>query len=131
MDTSETDLHAIEEVVADSERFQSDPEAFSQLLTQEITLINVVGIRLNGRDTVRRTMEEAMKTSLANVHTTNEIEQVTFLRPDVAVMTGNKHVFVERNGSREPESQTRLTLVLVKEQGTWLIALVQNTPFDI
>jgi uncharacterized protein (TIGR02246 family) len=131
MVTNEQDLRAIEGVVADAERFQSDPEAFSQLLTQEVTLINVVGVRLNGRGTVRRAMEEAMRTSLATVHTTNEIERVTFLRPDVAVMTGNKHVFLERNGNREPESQTRLTFVLVREEGTWLIALVQNTPFDL
>jgi uncharacterized protein (TIGR02246 family) len=99
MGISDQDRHDIEEVVADSERFQSDPEAFSQLPTQEVTLINVVGARLTGRDTVRRAMEEAMKTSLANVHTTNEIERVTFLRPDLAVMTGNKHVLVERNGT--------------------------------
>lgn len=131
MDTNAQDRHAIEAVVADSERFQNDPEAFCQLLTQEVTLINVVGVRLNGRDTVQRPMVKAMKTSLAGVHTRNEIERVTFLRPDVAVMTGNKHVFVERNGSREPESQTRLTFVLVKEEGTWLIALGQNTPIDI
>ena len=130
MDADEQDRHAIEEVVAGSERFQSDPEAFSQLLTEEVTLINVVGVRLSGRDTVRRAMEEAMKTSLANVHTTNEIERVTFLRPDVAVMTGTKHVSVERNGKEEPETRTRLTFVLVKEEEAWLIALVQNTPFD-
>jgi uncharacterized protein (TIGR02246 family) len=131
MVTSEQELRAIEEVVADAERFQSDPEAFCQLLTREVTLINVVGVRLNGRDTVQRAMQEAMETSLANVHTENEIERVTFLRPDVAVMTGNKQVFVERDGAREPESQTRLTFVLVKEEGAWLIAFVQNTPSDI
>lgn len=130
MDTDEQDRHAIEEVVADAERFQSDPEAFTQLLTHEVTLINVVGVRLNGRDTVRRAMEEAMKTSLANVHTRNEIERVTFLRPDIALMTGNKHVG-RTEASLESETQTRLTFVLVKEEGTWLIALIQNTPFDL
>jgi len=65
MDASEQDPHAIEEVVAESERFQSDPEAFCQLLTQEVTMINVVGVRLHGRDTVQSAMEEAMTTSLA------------------------------------------------------------------
>jgi uncharacterized protein (TIGR02246 family) len=125
------DLRAIQQVVADAERYQSDPEAFCRLLTQDATLINVVGVRLEGRDSVQRAMEEAMRTPLADVHTSNEVEHIAFLRPDVAVMTGTKRVSIERDGSLEPQTQARLTFVLVKEDGSWLVALIQNTLFDV
>ncbi len=46
-------LAAIRAVVADTERLQSDPGGFSQLLTQDVVLVNAVGRRVFGRELER------------------------------------------------------------------------------
>jgi uncharacterized protein (TIGR02246 family) len=66
---------------------------------------------------------------MAQVLTRNEIEDVRFLRPDVAVVACIKHVSDERDDPAFAVPQKgRLTLLLVKEQGRWLISLLQTTP---
>ncbi|GAA3036174.1 SgcJ/EcaC family oxidoreductase [Streptosporangium longisporum] len=114
------DIEAIEHVVRDAEELQSDVAGFTGLLTEEVSLVNFVGIRLRGRDRVREAMATALRTPLKDVLTRNELLDVTFLRPDVAIAGLIKHVNDGRTGA--------LTFVLVKEDGTWRIALAQTTP---
>jgi uncharacterized protein (TIGR02246 family) len=117
----------IRNVVAEAERLQTDPEGFSGLLTDGVVLINAVGRRIFGRDQVRAAMREAMKTSLANVLTRYEIVDVRFVRPDVAVVSGIKHVSEEGSGRAKGGAKITLTFVLTREQRSWLIAVVHNT----
>ncbi|MFI6482895.1 SgcJ/EcaC family oxidoreductase [Nonomuraea sp. NPDC050663] len=114
------DVEAIEQVVRDAETLQSDVDGFTGLLTEEVSLVNFTGIRLRGRATVKEVMAKALRTPLKDVLTTNELLDITFLRPDVALATLVKHVNDGRTGA--------LTFVLVKEDGRWLIALAQTTP---
>ncbi|TDE26372.1 SgcJ/EcaC family oxidoreductase [Nonomuraea mesophila] len=114
------DIEAIEQVVRDAEDLQSDVAGFTGLLTEEATLVNFTGIRLRGRDQVRQVMAKALRTPLKDVLTKNELLDVTFLRPDVALANLVKHVNDGRTGA--------LTFVLVKDDGTWRIALAQTTP---
>jgi uncharacterized protein (TIGR02246 family) len=128
MDEQAQDTQSIEQVVVDAEQFQSDPEKFSQLLTSDVVLVNVAGIRLVGRDEVYRRMKSAMTTSLADIITKNEVGDITFLRPDVALMSGTKHIFAKSGDALTETGKARLTFVLVKNQDGWLIASIQNTP---
>lgn len=129
MDEQAQDIRSIEQVVADAERFQSDPEKFSQLLMPDVVLVNVAGIRLIGRDEVYRAMKTAMTTALANIITkNNEAGYITFLRPDVALMSGTKRIFTRSGDSFTEGATVRLTLVLIKNQEQWGIASIQNTP---
>ncbi|MEO3884489.1 SgcJ/EcaC family oxidoreductase [Nonomuraea sp. B5E05] len=114
------DIEAIGQVVRDAERLQSDVAGFTGLLTEEVSLVNFTGIRLRGRDQVKEAMARALSTPLKDVSTTNELLDVTFLRPDVALAGLIKHVNDGRTGA--------LTFVLVKESGSWRIALAQTTP---
>ncbi|MFI6818984.1 SgcJ/EcaC family oxidoreductase [Nonomuraea sp. NPDC050328] len=114
------DIKAIEQVVRDAEELQNDVDGFTGLLTQEVALVNFTGIRLRGRDQVRQVMAKALDTPLKDVLTRNELLDVTFLRPDVALAHLIKHVNDGRIGA--------LTFVLVKDDGTWRIALAQTTP---
>ncbi|MEV4095799.1 SgcJ/EcaC family oxidoreductase [Streptosporangium saharense] len=114
------DIEAIEQVVRDAEELQSDVAGFTGLLTEEVSLVNFTGIRLRGRDQVEKVMAEALRTPLKDVLTRNELLDVTFLRPDVALAGLTKHVNDGRTGA--------LTFVLVKDDGTWRIALAQTTP---
>ncbi|GAA3425848.1 SgcJ/EcaC family oxidoreductase [Streptosporangium sandarakinum] len=115
-----SDIEAIEQVVRAAEELQSDVTGFTGLLTEEVTLVNFTGTRLRGREQVKKVMAEALRTPLKDVLTKNELLDVTFLRPDVALAGLIKHVNDDRTGA--------LTFVLVKDGGTWRIALAQTTP---
>jgi uncharacterized protein (TIGR02246 family) len=127
------EITAIRGVVADAERLQNDLEGFTSLLTQDVVIVNIAGRRVRGWDIVYRAYEQALQTPLADVRTAQEIEDVRFLRPDVALVSCVKRVFDEREASsEEPDGplpqRASLTLLLVKEQGRWLIASAQTTP---
>jgi uncharacterized protein (TIGR02246 family) len=127
------DVLAIRGVVADTERLQNDVDGFTGLLTEDVVIVNFGGRRVRGRDRLREAMQEALATPLADVLTRNELEDIHFLRPDVALVACVKHVFDERDqaakDARRPlQPSGRLTFVLTKEQGRWLVAAAQTTP---
>jgi uncharacterized protein (TIGR02246 family) len=103
------------------------------LLTQDVVIVNIAGRRVRGWDNLYKAYKKALETPLVDVRTTHEVEDVRFLRPDVALVSCVKQVFDEREASsKEPNGslpqQASLTFVLVKEQGRWLIASAQTTP---
>lgn len=114
------DIEAIKQVIRDAEELQNDVAGFTGLLTEEVSLVNFTGTRLRGRDQVKKVMANALRTPLKDVLTKNELLDVTFLRPDVALANLIKHVNDGRTGA--------LTFVLVKDGDTWRIALAQTTP---
>lgn len=133
MDPDTQDDEVVRGVVADTERFQSDTEGFTRLLTKDVVIVNIAGRRVQGRDNIYEAMNKALESPLANVLTRIEVEDVRFLRPDVATVGCIKHV----SDGREPSStganarlpqRGRVTFVLVKEAGAWLVASVQTTP---
>jgi uncharacterized protein (TIGR02246 family) len=127
------EIAAIRAVVADADTLQSDADGFVQLLTEDVALVNFGGRRVLGKDNVRQAMTEALKTPLADVYTRNEVMDVRFLRPDVAVVSSVKQIFDKRSPSATdpnapPSAQGSMTFVLVKERHSWLIAVAQTTP---
>jgi uncharacterized protein (TIGR02246 family) len=128
---SDAAVAAIHRVVAESERLQSDVDGFTDLLTDDVVIVNFGGRRVRGRTAVRTAMQQALASPLADVTTTQEIEAVQFLRPDVALVSCVKHVHDGRGaaGSGSPlRERGMLTLVLVDRDGRWRIASAQTTP---
>lgn len=123
----EHDILLIKQVVADAEKFQSDSENFSQLLTQNATIVNVVGLRITGKGEIAQIMQQAMQTHMADIITKNEVVSITFARSDVAVVNGIKYISVRKGDMLEEDSKASQTFMLVKEQGKWLIATIQST----
>jgi uncharacterized protein (TIGR02246 family) len=124
---------AIHRVVAEAQRLQSDPDGFTDLLTDDVVIVNFGGRRVRGRAAVRTAMEQALASPLAAVITTQEIEAVHFLRSDVALVSCVKHVHDGRDdgavGSGPPlRERGMLTFVLVEDGGRWRIASAQTTP---
>jgi uncharacterized protein (TIGR02246 family) len=124
---------AIHRVVAEAQRLQSDLDGFTDLLTDDVVIVNFGGRRVLGRAAVRTAMEQALASPLAAVTTTQEIEAVHFLRPDVALVSCVKHVHDGRDdgaaGSGPPlRDRGMLTFVLVEDGGRWRIASAQTTP---
>lgn len=118
--STNTETAAIEQVIRDAEELQNDVDGFTGLLTDDVSIVNFGGIRLQGRDQVRQALTKALETPLKDVITRNELLNITFLRQDVALANLIKHVNDGRRGA--------LTFVLVKENDRWLIALSQTTP---
>ena len=124
---------AIRSVIEHADRLQSDAEGFAQLLTEDVALVNFGGRRVLGRGNVQQAMRQALETPFAQVYTRNEVIDVRFLRPDVAVVSCVKHISDEREPA-ERDSDTVLskrgsaTFVLAGERGRWRIALIQTTP---
>ncbi|MEQ9439406.1 MAG: SgcJ/EcaC family oxidoreductase [Cyclobacteriaceae bacterium] len=125
--TESPEATLIRQNVEESAYYQKDPERFSQFLTPEALLVNVKGVRVMGRGEIVKFMKKATQSFLANVWVKNEVIQITFLRHDVAVVSGIQHVFVKGEHLSEEVAKGSLTLVLVKEEGTWLTAAGQNT----
>jgi uncharacterized protein (TIGR02246 family) len=135
MRTSEQDsnIDAIRAIVAATDTYQDDADGFTRLLTEDVVLVNLAGRRVFGREALRHAMSEALQTPMADVRTRNELVDVRFPRPGVAVASCVKHVSDERDPSAKDSDaswsgRASLTLVLVEEQGGWQIALAQTTP---
>ena len=79
-------------------------------------------------------MQQALDSPLAKVVTKTEIEDIRFVRPDVAIVSCIKRVFDERDASTKDApgatlpSAGSLTYVVVNESDGWRIALAQTTP---
>ncbi|MBI3971452.1 MAG: SgcJ/EcaC family oxidoreductase [Chloroflexi bacterium] len=125
------DEAAIRQLVADAEAYQSDITRFPALLTDNIIIVNVAGIRVKGRDNFTRPMTEALETRLANVRTKTEIIEITVLGPGVALVSCIAHISDEN--AHVPAiglSKGSLTYLAVQEEEGWPIALAQTTPIQ-
>jgi uncharacterized protein (TIGR02246 family) len=123
---NDTEIKSIHEVVSKAEVYQNIPDEFCKLFTKDAIITNVAGLRIIGRDEFYEVMKKAMKTSLAEVITRNEVVDITFIRHDVAIVSCYKHL-VEKGKLDEDASKASLTFVMVKEQNNWLIASAQST----
>lgn len=122
---------AIRQTVAAAQKYQLEPEPFVALHSADATIVNIAGRRVHGRDTIHDAMTRALETSLANVLTTTEIEDIRFASPDVAIVSCVKHVSDERDAALRSGSfptTACLTYVLVKDEEDWRITLAQTTP---
>ena len=125
---------AIHRLVEAAERLQSDVDGFTALLTDDVVIVNFGGRRVRGRDAVRAAMEQALASPLADVTTTQQVDHLRFLRPDVALVECTKFVHdgrpVDAVDGRRPglADRGRLTFVVVEHDSRWLIASAQTTP---
>jgi uncharacterized protein (TIGR02246 family) len=122
---------AIRQLVADTVEFQSDADRFTALLTEDVVLVNLAGIRVIGREALRTAMARALETSLAEVLTTAEVLDIAFVRHDVAIVSCVKHVHDGNSDASESlPSAGSLTFVVVDEGDAWRVAIAQTTPIQ-
>lgn len=133
-DEDEVAAGAIRHAVREAERTQNDPDRFIPLHTPDVIVVNIAGRRVLGRERLHQAMKKALDSPLAQVLTKTDIEDIRFVRPDVAIVSCTKHVSDQRDASSEdalaePLPLTgSLTYVLVKHDDAWRIALAQTTP---
>ncbi len=73
-------------------------------------------------------MESALASPLGVVTTTAEVDDIRFVRADIAIVSCTKHVFDERETSETFATKGSLTYITVKEDASWRVALAQTTP---
>lgn len=127
-------VKAIQTLVADVQARQGELEPFLALHTSDAIIVNLAGRRVLSSDEIRAAMKRALDTPLAQVTTSTEIDDIRFVRPDVAIVSCTKPVFDNREpaadgdqGGRLP-TQGRLTYVVEQNQAGWQIVLAQTTP---
>lgn len=117
--------HLVEELQAT----QSAVEPFLALHTPAAIIVNFGGRRVVGSDKIGQAMHAALASPLADVTTSADIDDIRFVRPDVAIVSCTKHI----NDGRESPSGALpttglLTYVVVQDNGEWRVALAQTTP---
>lgn len=131
-DIGQTEVAGVKEIVdlvSAAVRHQSDPDPFLALHTDDVVIVNIAGRRVLGRDDLKAAMHSALASPLADVTTTVDIDDIRFLRPDVALVSCTKHV---NDGRPEPgdvmPAAGAMSYVVLNSGGRWQIALAQTTP---
>jgi uncharacterized protein (TIGR02246 family) len=118
----------IEQLVTAAQQHQNDLEPFLALHTPDTVIVNFVGRRVLGADALREAMSAALGSPLADVTNTVEIQDIRYLRGDVAIVSCAKHVVDARDSGEQTRMDGSLTYVVVRDDDTWRIALAQTTP---
>ena len=127
------EIMAIKQLVENAAKYQNDPNLFLPLHTNDVVIVNFAGRRVLGRNALEHAMRKALSGQLSKVVTTNVVENIIFLRPDVALVNCIKHVSdnrdsVDGKGTALPAEKGALTYILVKGGDGWKISLAQTTP---
>jgi uncharacterized protein (TIGR02246 family) len=122
------DSIAIRNLVVAADRHQSDVEEFVALHHPDLVLVNIAGRRVLGRQALHEAMAAGLASPMAKVFTRLEIEDIRFIRPDVALVSCAKHVSDERGEGPALPTTGSLTFTVVREPDGWRIALAQTTP---
>lgn len=127
--SNDTARDEIVELIATAARHQSDPDEFLALHTDEVVIVNIAGRRVIGREDFAAAMRSALNSPLADVTTTVEVDDVRFLRADVAIASCTKRVHDARpERADELPSVGAMSYVVAKAAVGWQIALAQTTP---
>jgi uncharacterized protein (TIGR02246 family) len=103
-----------------------DAEAFGTSFAEDVDYIVINGAFIKGRAGVNAGHAHLFSTIYKGSHLTATVEDIRFVRPDVAVArvrTLNQHAQGEING--------RSSWVMAKDGGKWEVVAFQNTPITV
>lgn len=105
-----------------------DGRALAQIMAEDVDFVNVGLTWLHGRAVFETYHTRLLEGRFRDVVTTGLETHVRFIRPDVAVVRHSWSIEGDRNqdGSARPERYGLMTLVAEKQEGTWLVSVVQN-----
>lgn len=102
---------------------------FAKPFAEDADYVIINGMYIKGRTAIIAGHQNIFDTVYKNSNLSYAVEQIRFLRTEVAVV----HVKGELKVTRENSTQTgdaRITLVMVKNDNKWEIAAFQNTPIQ-
>jgi uncharacterized protein (TIGR02246 family) len=117
-----------------------DAGALADCMTQDVAFVGMLGERYDGREILELSYRHVFDTILQGARGVFTVEQVKFLRPDVAVVMLHQKVTSHlpqeaiASTARQREmsdtlhdTEARTTLTLVRSGRSWLIATFHNT----
>ncbi len=139
---AQRDEPGVRAVVARAEKAwnAADHVAFAACMSEDVDVVGLLGERYHGRDLVEIGHKHIFETIYRDSRVTYTVEQLRFLRPDVAVVIMHQkmrsflppHVVISTARQRQMsdemhDSEARATLTLIRHGGTWAIAAFHNT----
>ena len=106
---------------------EGDSKAFSAPFAEDADYVVVNGMRIKGRATIDEGHRRIFDTIYKGSHNSGSIQNIRFLRDDVAVAHVEWHLKYNENGTAR-EHKAMATFVMLKEKGEWTVAAFQNTP---
>lgn len=104
-----------------------DAAAFASLFTEDGSSIGFDGSQMTGRSEIETTLNQIFSNHPTGRYV-NKIREVRFLTSDVAIVRAVVGMVPPDQSDLKPELNAIQTLVAVKQESTWRIALFQNTP---
>lgn len=108
-----------------------DGSAYARPFAVDADFTNVMGLRARGREAIARGHDEILATVFKGTTLAARVDQVRFLRPDVAVadVAFNLHDAEGKASDRYPPSMAGL--IAVRDGDAWSIAVFRNMiPFQ-
>lgn len=96
---------------------------FAKPFAEDADYVVINGMHIKGRTVIEKAHQQIFDTIYKDTKLTLNVQQIRFLRPDVAVV----HVSGHRDGPGSESVGGMQTLVMTKEQQGWTIAAFQNT----
>jgi uncharacterized protein (TIGR02246 family) len=104
-----------------------DAEALVRRYTQEVVWVNVMGMRLKGKDEILRFSRKAFASALQDSYARYVVEDISFLKPDVAVVNIRQYPATKEGQVIEGGQGSVAIYVMTKHDGDWLVAAGQNS----
>ncbi|MFA6914897.1 MAG: SgcJ/EcaC family oxidoreductase [Parachlamydiales bacterium] len=100
---------------------------FSDLFEENADFITANGLHIKGREANAQSLQKLFDTSYKDVDWNLTVEQIRFLRPDVATV----HIRAESVLLKDPSKTINghMQLVMKKNNSKWDITVYQFTPF--
>lgn len=99
---------------------------FAKPFAEDADYVVINGMYIKGRTVIAEAHQRIFDTVYKNSTLAYAVEQIRFLRPDVAVVHVSGLLKVTQGDSTQ-EGNARITLVLTKNNDKWEIAAFQNT----
>jgi uncharacterized protein (TIGR02246 family) len=100
---------------------------FADCYTEDGSSVGFDGSQMNGRAEIQSTLAQIFADHVTAAYI-GKVHEVRFLTPDVAMLRAVVSMIPPGKSDINPERNAIQSLVAVKENGQWRIALFHNTP---
>lgn len=106
---------------------RQDADGYADLIAEDGNLVGFDGSQINGRAEIQSNLRQIFAHHQTSAYI-GKIKEVRFLTPDVAILRAVVGMIPHGQSDIDPAVNAIQSLVAVKQDGGWQIALFQNTP---
>ena len=127
--TAEADVRAVLGRLTEAWN-SADAAAYGRLFTEDADYVTFFGLNFPGREAIESSHHALFEGPLKGSKLTGQLgasAKVRFVRPDVAVVVVGGGSSVSGADTADEGRESTVSVVLVQEDGEWLITAFQNT----